>query len=106
MRTRGMIRSTLAYAVFALLFAAGLRAETRTFRLAGGEVRLERQAENTEVFFRALRLNRVTGQWNVEVTVRNRGPRPLSGLVLLRLVIAIFIANFQNSIRCSQIVLW
>ena len=84
MRARGRIFSQWAWVVVASFLGVAASAETRSFPLAGGEVRLERRAEDTEVFFRALRLNRATDQWNVDVTVRNRGPRPLTGLVLLR----------------------
>ncbi len=84
MRARGRIFSKWAWVVVASFLGVAASAETRSFPLAGGEVRLERRAEDTEVFFRALRLNRATDQWNVDVTVRNRGPRPLTGLVLLR----------------------
>ena len=84
MRARGRIFSKWAWAVVASFLGSAASAETRSFPMAGGEVRLERRAEDTEVFFRALRLNRATDQWNVDVTVRNRGARPLTGLVLLR----------------------
>jgi hypothetical protein len=68
-----------------LLLAGGsLRAEVKSFPLAGGNVLLERADVTAGVFFRAFRPNRATGRWDVDLVVTNGSTKPLKLPLVLR----------------------
>ena len=71
---------------FCLLLWLGtlpLKAAEKTFVLQGGTVTLEEVTDDVSVFYQAMRLNRGSNVWNVDLSVTNRSGNALPGPLIL-----------------------
>src|SRR5580765_6405729 len=79
--------------ILALLAASSLLtnispAFAKPFQLGSGLVELQEVTPLVEVYYRAMRFNRASNQWNFELTLRNTGLTPLSGPVVVMVDVA------------------
>lgn len=66
-----------------LLVAFAAAAQQKTFILRGASLTLQEATADVDVFFSAMRFNRVSNVWNFEVTLTNHSPRQVSGPIVL-----------------------
>src|SRR5437763_972403 len=74
---------TLTLGLLLLLAQGGQAGEVREFVLAGTDRALSEAPPEVQVIFRAMRFNDLSEQWNVDVTVTNRGAQSFSGVIVL-----------------------
>jgi RHS repeat-associated protein len=61
----------------------GVAADRRQFELDGVTLNLEEVSAQVDVYYKSMRYNRALQQWNVEVTLSNKGPQVLVGPMTL-----------------------
>lgn len=79
---RGLLPCLLA-ALWCLALPTTGQAQPRILTLDGVRVAFEDISAEAEAHFRSMRFNRALNQWNVEVTVSNTTPTPITGPLLL-----------------------
>lgn len=86
-RLHTTFRCSLLWLLVSLVLgkAPDIIAQSRQFSLPTGEMTLVSDEDGVEVFFRNLRRNRVTNEWRLEMTVRNRSGRPIVGPIMVSL---------------------
>lgn len=71
---------------FVVFVSVGLRGERAEFGLGGGVAALDsRGSTEIQILWRGIRLNRATGQWNVDLVARNSGSTAWSGPLVVRI---------------------
>jgi len=86
-RESGLARLSWLWLLALLLLGGPLRAlaQDKSFRLNNADLTLTQVSPEVEVNFRSMRFNRALQVWNVEVTVKNKSARQLTGPLLLLL---------------------